>query len=124
MGKPGNPAKAAGRPKLTRNLKRYNDERLADLMDDVKDLEDQLKAGAPIPDLVELHLLYRAAAASLLTAHNVLHGEKRLVDFLGVERTSPEDPVIHRNAAYAVHQHTTGQAPAGASFFKTGQGSK
>lgn len=121
MGKPGNPAKANGRPKLTRNLKRYNDERLAELMDDVKDLEDQLTAGATTPDLVEIHLLYRAAAAALLTAHNVLHGEKRLVDFLGKDRESPEDPVIHRNASYALHQHTTGQAPVGASFFKTGR---
>lgn len=123
MGKPGNPAKANGRPKLSRNLKRYNEERLRELMADVKDLEDQLKAGAPDPDLAEIHLLYRAAAAALLTVHAIAHGETRPVDLLAGERPDPTSPRIHRNATYALHKYqTAGQAPEGSSFFKTGQG--
>ena len=124
MGKPGNPAKAK-RTKLSRNLARYNEERLRDLMEDVRDLEDQLKAGAPIPDLVEIHLLYRAASAALLTAHSVIHGETRPVDLLAADRPDPTSPRIHRNASYALHKYqTAGQAPAGSSFFKTGQDRK
>lgn len=74
--------KQPARRKLTRNLTRGNLENLEALLLDVRDLQAALEAGDPTPDLAEIHLLYRAASAALLTVDAIQRGKPRPVELL------------------------------------------
>lgn len=70
------------RRRLTRNIARGNLETLEALIADVADLQRALESGDPTPDLSEIHLLYRAASAALLTVAAITEGKPRPVELL------------------------------------------
>lgn len=76
------PVQGRRAPSLRRNINEATRSRLLELMEDVRTLEGMLTGGDPTPDLVEIHLNYRAAAAALLNVVAITEGEDRLADLL------------------------------------------